>query len=355
MSAVPQTNPADLPVGRREAADLFAGLSDEARLLVAVSGGPDSVGLLALLAEWAREPGRPALHAATVDHGLRAASATEAEDVAALCAQLGVPHSMLLWDGAKPVTGLQERARTARYALLADEAQRLGGAVLVTAHTQDDQAETLLMRMARGSGPSGLAAMRERVSKGQAMLARPLLGVSKARLVATAQARGLSFVTDPSNGDPRFERVRWRTLMPGLADEGLSAERLALLARRIARLDQAAAQRAQALLPELLLPELVAVESGPVLRLRFSALLAEPEEIGLRVVALALEEIGGEGAQATRLERLEACVEALREAARQGLATRRTLAGCVVSLGADGVLSVRREGPRRRGVHPAMS
>ena len=91
------------------------------------------------------------------------------------------------------------------------------------------------------------------------------------------------------------------------------------------------------------------------MRLRFNALLAEPEEIALRVVALALEEIGGEGAAATRLERLEACVEALRDAARQGLATRRTLARCVLSLGADGMLSVRREGPRRRGVHPAMS
>lgn len=350
MSAVPQTNPADLPVGRREAAELFAGLAGEVRLLVAVSGGPDSVALLALLAEWAREPGRPALHAATVDHGLRAASAAEAEDVAALCAQLGVPHSILLWDGAKPATGLQERARTARYALLAQEAQRLGGALLVTAHTQDDQAETLLMRMARGSGPSGLAAMRERVRKGQVMLARPLLGIPKARLVATAQARGLSFATDPSNGDPRFERVRWRALMPTLAEEGLSAERLALLAQRIARLDEAAAQRAKTLLPELLL-----ADNAPVLRLRFSALLAEPEEIMLRVVALALEEVGGEGNAANRLERLEACVEALRDAARQALATRRTLAGCVLSLGADGILTLRREGPRRRGVHPAMS
>lgn len=356
MSAVAQSDPADLPVGRREAADLFAGLSDEARLLVAVSGGPDSVALLALLAEWAREPGRPALHAATVDHGLRAASAAEAAGVAALCAQLGVPHRILFWDGAKPATGVQERARQARYALLVEEAQRLGGAVLVTAHTRDDQAETLLMRMARGSGPSGLAAMRERVRKGPVVLARPLLSIPKARLIATAQVRGLAFVTDSSNGDPRFERVRWRALMPALAREGLSAERLALLARRIARLDEAASQRAESLLTELLLPEtLPPVDDAPVLRLRFQALLAQPEEVGLRVVALALEQIGGEGGAVNRLERLEACVEALRDAAREALATRRTLAGCVLSLAADGVLTLRREGPRRRGVHPAMS
>lgn len=361
MSAVPQSDPADLPVGRREAADLFAGLSDAPNLLVAVSGGPDSVALLALLAEWVRESGRPALHAATVDHGLRAASAAEAEGVAALCAQLQVPHRTLLWDGPKPATGVQERARKARYALLVDEAQRLGGAVLVTAHTQDDQAETLLMRMARGSGPSGLAAMRGRVSKGQAVLARPLLGIAKARLVATVQARGLAVVTDPSNGDLRFERVRWRALMPALAQEGLSAERLALLARRIARLDDAAAQRATVLLRDLSLPDLSLselprpVDDAPVLRLRFDALLAEPEEIMLRVVAQALELVGGEGGAVHRLERLEACVEALRDAVRNALPARRTLSGCVLSLAADGALTLRREGPRRRGVHPAMS
>lgn len=351
MSAVPQTFCDHPPVGGREAVDLFAGLTDEARLLVAVSGGPDSVALLALLAEWAREPGRPVLHAATVDHGLRAASAAEAEDVAALCAQLGVPHRILLREGARPVTGVQERARAARYALLAQEAERLGCAVLLTAHTQDDQAETLLMRMAHGSGPAGLAAMRERVRKGNVMLARPLLGVPKGRLIATAQARGLPFVADPSNGDRRFERVRWRTLMPSLAEEGLSAERLALLARRIARLDEAATLRAKALLPVLRLPP----GTAPVLRLQFDALLAEPDEIVLRVVALALTEIGGEGGAATRLERLETCVASLRGAALNGSPTARTLSGCVLSLGSDGVLTLRREGPRRRGIHPAAS
>jgi tRNA(Ile)-lysidine synthase len=353
LSAVPQTFCDHPPVGGREAADLFSSLSAEARLLVAVSGGPDSVALLALLAEWAREPGRPALHAATVDHGLRAASGEEAQGVAALCDKLGVPHRILRWIGPKPDTGLQERARAARYALLADEAERLGGAVLVTAHTLDDQAETLLMRMARGSGPSGLAAMRERIRKGPITLVRPLLAVPKARLVTTAQAQGLPFVTDPSNGDPRFERVRWRSLMPGLADEGLSVERLALLARRIARLDEAAALRAKALLPELRLP--APAGAAPVLRLRFEALLAEPEEIVLRVIALALEDVGCESGGTRRLERLEACVEALLSAAQRRARAARTLSGCVLSLGLDGVLTLQQEGPRRRGVHPATS
>jgi len=351
VSAVVQSFPDHPPLGGREAVELFEDLANEARLLVAVSGGPDSVALLALLAEWVRQPSRPTLHAATVDHGLRPESGEEARGVAALCAKLGVPHSVLHWDGPKPAAGLQERARAARYALLAQEAGRLGGAVLVTAHTQDDQAETLLMRLAHGSGPAGLAGMRERVEKKGAPLARPLLRVAKARLVATAQARGLPFVADPSNGDRRFERVRWRALMPSLAEEGLSAERLAVLARRIARLDEAAARRAQTLSTELRLP----AGSAPVLRLRFDGLLAEPEEIVLRVVALALQEIGGAAGAALRLERLEACVEALCGAALEGTPIVRTLSGCILSLGADGVLALRREGPRRRGVHPAAS
>ena len=350
MSAVPQTLCDHQPVGGREAADLFAALAGEPALLVAVSGGPDSVALLALLTEWGREPGRPALHAATVDHGLRAASDKEAKGVATLCGTLGVPHRILRWQGAKPRTALQEQAGEARYALLVAEAERLGGATLVTAHTQDDQAETLLMRMARGSGPAGLAGMRTRSRKGAIALVRPLLDLPKARLVATAQARGLPVVNDPSNSDSRFGRVRWRALMPALADQGLDSERLALLARRIARLDAAAAARAASLLTDLLLPP----GEAPVVQLRFSALLAEPDEIVLRVVALALQAVPGIEVPA-RLERLEACVDALSRAARDAARTTRTLAGCVVILQADGTLALRPEGPRRRGVHPAAS
>ncbi|MBA4335440.1 MAG: tRNA lysidine(34) synthetase TilS, partial [Methylobacterium sp.] len=240
MSAAEQAFRDHPPVGAREAADLFSDLAAERSLLVAVSGGPDSVALLALLADWSREPGRPILAAATVDHGLRADSAAEAQGVAALCARLGVAHRILRWEGDKPRSRLQERARAARYGLLAAEAENAGSAVVVTAHTLDDQAETLLMRMARGSGPSGLAGMRGRVVRDGTVLARPLLGVSKARLIATAHARGLAFVEDPSNGDPRFARARWRAVMPLLAAEGLDAERLSLLAGRLARLDEAA-------------------------------------------------------------------------------------------------------------------
>ena len=104
------------------------------------------------------------------------------------------------WEGLKPASGVQAQARRARYMLLANEARRLGGATLVTAHTLDDQAETMLMRLAHGSGPSGLAGMRGRSEVNGVPLARPLLGIPKARLVATAEARGLPFMCDPSNG-----------------------------------------------------------------------------------------------------------------------------------------------------------
>ncbi|GAU83314.1 tRNA lysidine(34) synthetase TilS [Bosea sp. BIWAKO-01] len=349
MSALASSDPEHLPVSAGEAVALFAGLAGEARLLIAVSGGPDSVALLSLLQDWSQQPNRPALHAATVDHGLREASSSEAEAVGALCSGLRVPHVILRWAGPKPATGIQQRAREARYALLAAHAEALGGAVLVTAHTLDDQAETMMMRMARGSGPSGLAGMRARVRKNGTVLARPLLAVPKARLIATAEARGLSYIRDPSNADPRFERARWRTLMPILADEGLTAERLTVLAARLARMDAAIEHQVALLLPSLTL----AGEGTGVTRLRFGALVDLPEEIALRVVAEALALVPGSNAELSRLERLEGCVFTLLEAAGRGTAMTRTLSGCVLALDRDGVLTLTPEPPRRRGVHPA--
>lgn len=340
----------ETPVSADEATTLFACLEAEASLLVAVSGGPDSVALLVLLADWARAPGRPALHAATVDHGLRAGAAAEAAMVARLCERLGVAHDILTWEGPKPASGVQSRARDARYALLGARAVELGGAVLVTAHTLDDQAETILMRMAHGSGPAGLLGMRARSRKARTVLARPLLGVPKARLLATLRARELPFVDDPSNIDRRFERVRWRTLMPSLAAEGLSARRLATFAGRLARLEQAVEARAAALFAASVLSQ---APAG--LELNLATLRDEPDEILLRVLAMALARIEGENAGFARLERLESCGLALAAALRAGSAMTRTLSGYVLALRRDGVLCFQPERARRRGVHPASS
>ncbi|WP_439495878.1 tRNA lysidine(34) synthetase TilS [Bosea sp. (in: a-proteobacteria)] len=349
MNAPAVSIPEPAPVSADEADALFAGLAAERGLLVAVSGGPDSIALLALLSDWAHQPGRPALHAAIVDHGLREGSHAEAEAVARLCAALAVPHAILHWLGPKPAAGIQKQAREARYDLLAAHALKLGGATLVTAHTLDDQAETMLMRMARGSGPTGLAGMRSRVRKRDVMLARPLLAVPKSRLTATAKARGLAFASDPSNADLRFGRARWRALMPALAEEGLDAERLAALAERLARVDAAIEHRAAELLPAILL----AGEGAGTTRLRFGDLAGQPEEIVLRVVSRALERAGAASDDLPRLERLEACVFALLEAVRRGAALTRTLSGYVLTLGVDGILRLAPEPARRRGVHPA--
>jgi len=164
----------------------LASLRDEPALLLAVSGGPDSTALLLMASEWA-EP-KPRLFAATVDHGLRPESGAEAAAAAELCARLGVPHATLRWQGRKPTTRLQERAREARYDLLAAHARQVGAGVVVTAHHLDDQAETVLFRLARGSGLAGLAGMAARSRRGAIDIARPLLAIPKADLVALCEA-----------------------------------------------------------------------------------------------------------------------------------------------------------------------
>ena len=155
---------ADEAVRDEEASALFSGLEDLRGLVLAVSGGSDSTALLVIAARWAeglekRRKQPPKLLAVTVDHGLRPESAREAAAVKRLARRLGVPHRTLHWRGEKPKTGLQEAARIARYRLLAEAAARAGYEHILTAHTLDDQAETVLFRLARGSGLTGLAGM----------------------------------------------------------------------------------------------------------------------------------------------------------------------------------------------------
>lgn len=350
MSGAPADSSDFRPLTAADAATLFHPLADEDALIVAVSGGPDSVALLTLLAGWAGQ-GRPRLLAVTVDHGLRPEAAQEAAMVGELCARFGVEHRTRRWLGQKPQTGLQEKGRAARYALLAEEARAFGATAIVTAHTADDQAETLLMRMAAGSGVTGLAGMAPRSTVNGVVLARPLLGIGKARLVATCAARGLSFVRDPSNDDPRFARIRWRRLLPDLAEAGLTAGRLGQLAGRMARADEA--------LDRLAVRALAALPAGAEAGRRwfdFARLCQEPDEIVIRSLALALAAAQDSNEKidvALRLARLEDCARALIGAAREGRALRRTLGGFRLSLAGDGVLTLAREGQRRRGVDPA--
>lgn len=322
---------------------LFSSLDEATAIVVAVSGGPDSTALMHLLARWSAPRSGPPLLIATVDHGLRPESADEARFVAREAAALGLAHRTLVWPGAKPDTGLQEAAREARYGLLVDLARSEGASHLVTAHTLDDQAETVLMRMARGSGLAGLAGMRAERDRDGIIHARPLLACPKSALTGLCEREGWAFVTDPSNRNELFARVRWRRLMPALAEEGLTAERLARLAERAARAEEALdAKAADALV-------LAGAErDGEELGFDAGRLAREPFEIALRMLSLALVGIGL-SLDASRLHRLEACTRRLREAARDGEALRLTIAGALVHLDRTRRVLIRPEPPRRRG------
>jgi tRNA(Ile)-lysidine synthase len=176
---------------------------------VAVSGGRDSLALALLAQEWASaRNGR--IVGLIVDHALRPESAAEAAATASLLGRLGCEAEILRWSGTKPRTGLQEAARAARYRLLRKACRRRGILHLLVAHHAEDQAETVAMRAARQSGPDGLAGMSAAVELPEMRLLRPLLGVSRSRLTATLLARGVPWIDDPSNADPRFERARLR-------------------------------------------------------------------------------------------------------------------------------------------------
>jgi len=339
------------PLVAAEARALFAPFARAGCIALAVSGGPDSLALLWLAARWrgARKTG-PDLIAFTVDHGLRRESAAEARAVAARARALGVPHRILRWRGAKPATGIQKAARQARYALMIAAAAKAGATHLLTAHTEDDQAETMLLRMARGSGLSGLGAMRPLAARGELVLARPFLSLSKARLVASLQKAGLVGADDASNRDPRFARVRWRSLMPALAAEGLSAPRLARLATRLARADAALEAAADA--AEKTLVETLPGPAGrPALRVAASALAGLEAEIGLRLIGRLIARIGTEGVVElgkleTLFEALMRCLAAPPGAGRAGR-FKRTLAGASVAL-SQGQVIVARTPPRRQ-------
>ena len=353
-----------VPVSVAETKTLFAGLNSAKTLLLAVSGGPDSTALMVLAARWRGAlRGGPKLVAATIDHGLRAESAREARAIKALAQSLGIAHRTLRWSGVKPKTGLQEAARAARYALLGAAARAAGANHILTAHTLDDQAETVLLRMARGSGPAGLAAMARETILPQALggkgarrradaqvdaqldvlvLMRPLLEVPKARLIATLQAGQISFCDDPSNRDPRFTRARLRELMPVLAGEGLTAQRLAVLARRLRR-----AEATVELAVQVAASAVTAAGGGGRIRFDAEKFIHLPAEVALRLMGRAIEAVADD--TQLRLNRLEALYDLLIESAstRPSDRFRRTLGGALVSLW-GGALTIERAPPRSK-------
>jgi tRNA(Ile)-lysidine synthase len=318
---------------------LFAPFVCAKALLIAISGGPDSTALLLMAAEWAKRRGKTRIDAATVDHGLRPESADEAKAVAALCARLGVGHRVLQWKGAKPTSRLQERAREARYRLLVDHAKAIGADAVMTAHHADDQAETVLFRLLRGSGVAGLRGMDLMTARDGMTVARPLIGLKKRDLIAFADGRGAAFIDDPSNTDPRFARTRLRSLLVRLGEEGLNAEALDRLARRARETEEALAH---------LTAEVEArVGSEGVIDAR--ALFAAPIAIGQRILARRIAAAGGRDASRIGLEKIETLAANLRDALKERRAYGANIGGALVRLTAKGRLSFAPEPPRTSG------
>ncbi|WP_186397554.1 tRNA lysidine(34) synthetase TilS [Stappia sp. TSB10GB4] len=299
------------PVCETQADALLAPLTSFRSLALGVSGGPDSTALLLLVAAWrARRTAPPDIHVLTVDHGLRPEAAHEARAVAQLCDRLGLACRVLTSRAPKPFANRQAAARDLRRTLLVEASAELGAEALVLAHHLDDQAETLLLRLARGSGVYGLAAMPARGlwhdGEGTCVeVLRPLLAVSKASLVATCRAAGEAFAEDPSNDDPAYARTRLRRLMPALAREGLDATTLAATAGRLA----SAAAAIDAQVDAALAAGALRHPAGPV-RLRLEAIATLPRESLLRLFARLLAATGGEP-YPPRLARLEGLVERL--------------------------------------------
>jgi tRNA(Ile)-lysidine synthase len=356
-------------ISAQDAKALFADWKAAPAIVLAVSGGPDSIALMWLAARWRNTLARgPRLIAVTVDHGLRPEAAREAREVKRLARTLDLPHRTMRWSGVKPKTGLPAAARIARYRLLAQAARASGATHILTAHTRDDQAETLLMRLLRGSGIAGLAAMARESEREGVLLARPFLDVSKSQLIATLRKAKIGFADDPTNHDTTFTRPRLRAVMPVLAAEGGDTRNLARLAARLARANAAVEVLVDGAERYLALKDREIRRSGgdakafdskasDVMDFDATAFAALPEEIRVRLLLRTINRFGHEGpAELGKVEVLLAELDRAVAGQVQGRGPSRTpnpnfrlkqtLAGALVSL-VGGRIRVE-PAPRRR-------
>jgi len=289
------------------------------RLAVACSGGADSLALALLADQWARAQGGT-ITALTVDHRLRPEAAAEAAQVAAWLGARGIAHVTLVRAGARPASDVQAAARAARYRLLEAWCAAEGVLHLLTAHHREDQAETVLLRLARGSGLAGLAGVSAVSERSACRVLRPLLATPRARLLATLAAWRQDWIDDPSNLDPAFARARVRQSASVLDAEGLTAERLSATARAMARarnaIEHAVVQH---------LARAVWLDPAGFAWLDPARLAGVPDEVGLRGLAAVIATVAGSD-YPPRLEGLERLHRDLPAALGGG----RTLGGCRV-------------------------
>jgi tRNA(Ile)-lysidine synthase len=311
------------PLADGELPALFAPMAAARRIALAVSGGADSLALLDAVERWRRLTGGPEAVVLTVDHRLREGSDREAERVVAIAVARGLQARRLAWEDPHPAGDIEAAARKARYRLLIGATRELLASHLLLAHHRDDQAETFLMRLQRGSGVFGLAAMRAEVRAGDVTLFRPFLGLPRSRLAATAAAAGFVPVEDPMNSDPRFLRARIRRIMPLLAAEGFGPAEIAATTERLARAADAIDRAV-----DRLIAEAVTVDPFAVAAVDGAAFVAAPEEVRHRFLVRLLAAIGGDD-YPPRFARLRGLHQAMVARAGPGR-FKRTLAGVVI-------------------------
>jgi tRNA(Ile)-lysidine synthase len=304
----------DGPLADDELESLFAPLAGAGAIALAVSGGADSLALLDAIDRWR---GKRRVIVLTVDHRLRKGSRAEALGVAKVAKARGMEARVLTWVGPRPKADIEAAARAARYRLLVEACRDMGATHLAVAHHRDDLAETFLLRLKRGAGVFGLAAMRPVLAVGDVTIVRPFLSLPRSRLVATTAAARLTPVVDPMNDNPRFDRTRMRRLLAG---EGIDAAGLAATAMRLADAADAIDAAATALL--------TGVDDLGVAWLMPAAFAAAPAEVRLRALSRLLMAVGGDD-YPPRHERLAALAEAM---LARPIRFKRTLAGTVIEL-----------------------
>ena len=308
--------------------------------LIGVSGGPDSMALWHAAIQHAPSQGIQ-VSAVTIDHGLRPAARIEAETLALFAQQRDWAHYIAQWEGDKPTTRLQERARTARYQLIIDLAHRIGADALLTAHHADDQMETILFRLSRGSGPAGLAGMAAHSIKSGLDHYRPLLERRKADLIHYCQVNELPVFNDPSNNDPRFARAQARALLPNFEKAGMAADSWLRLGRRAARAEQALASLAHNTITAL-----PATITASGYHLPYDAFMGLPNELKIRLITQEIQRINKNQGN-PRLEQCEHLIDELTQPLAQGLTASHTLAQCLISLNLKKGFSITRAPERR--------
>jgi tRNA(Ile)-lysidine synthase len=293
---------------------------------VAVSGGGDSIALMHLLTGWAKRSRRAPPVVVTVDHGLKPQSAAEARKVTRWAKDAGLKAVVLTWSGDKPKGNIEAVAREARYRLMGEWVRKKKLASLFIAHNLDDQAETFLLRLIRGSGLDGLSAMRSVSSFPVAgfddlTLVRPLLEIERAHLRTHLEALDAAWLEDPMNADDRFARVRLRKAWPALEALGFTRNRLVDAAAHLSRAREALDAVTLAVLSRTCRP------AGKDLQVDAPALVAAPREVALRALAQMLMAVGRQPYR-PRFESLERLLDRL---AAGNLGGGATLHGCRIA------------------------